>query len=1016
MPNIQIKLNNNSNYTNSWNIFSKLLLLKNNLKNKESFLIIVENNKLLEIYLKISNFLWFKINKLSNLSDLINIIYNKEWQYIVSQDLFNINLNNFKQIIYKDIIKIEQGQNFQINDITKKLNEFNYKFSEFNNDNTFNVKWDIISITNNNSETCKISFWWENIEDIINSNNKNLKEFYIWNNAALDFLETNSFNLELKEKFINSNILLIIDSIDFYENYDKISSNLNNFLIFNTIWDNNNFESLWFSDLFIDNINDLKNILLQTNKDKYIITKNITTIKNFLDLNNLLNIKVIETKLNILKSFKNDKYLFICDDNISRIFIKKRIKRKLSQNLDLLMQIKPWDYIVHIDHWIWIFDDIIEKDLSWIKKEYITIKYKNNDKLFIPITEVSRVSKYVWSENPKLTWLSTKEWEKKIQKANINVEIIAKEILDTYAQRKLIKWFAFKGYIQEQTKFFNSFDYTYTKDQYDIINEIYSDMEKQNPMDRLICGDVGFWKTEIAFASIYKAIINKKQAVLISPLVVLAYEHYEKAIDRFKDFWINIEVLTRFEKANSIKNTIEWLKSGKIDLVIWTHRLLSNDIIYKDLWLLVVDEEHKFGVTDKEKIKKFKANIDILSLSATPIPRSLNMALNWIKSISMLTTPPVWRQAISTIVTWFNDEIIITWMKREFERWWQVFFVHNSVATIEAMQKSLQILFPKKRIIITHGQLTWNLLEKRIIEFKRWQHDILLSTTVIENWIDFANVNTIFINNAQNFWISQIHQLRWRVWRSQKKWYCFLLFKKDKIKEDAAKRLKTIVDYSHLWAGFELAIKDLEIRGGWDILWIKQSGQTQEIWVNLFLEMLENKIEELKQNQENTTNQKKINLIKKCSIDLHIWAYIDSKYFSSELDKINFYREIETLSEINDLENIINDFKQINKNLPITTNNFFNLLKLKLKASKYKIISIKKVWINYQIEFDKNIEVKQLKSFLELDKEVKFNVVNLTKIRSANKNFENDEKFVQYLLQLFDTSFANKKIRLKKKS
>jgi transcription-repair coupling factor (superfamily II helicase) len=340
------------------------------------------------------------------------------------------------------------------------------------------------------------------------------------------------------------------------------------------------------------------------------------------------------------------------------------------------------------------------------------------------------------------------------------------------------------------------------------------------------------------------------------------------------------------------------------------------------------------------------------------------------------------------------------------------------------MKDYLENIFPGKKIIVTHGQLPWDTLEKRIIEFKRKRYDILLSTTVIENWIDFPNVNTIFINDAQNFWISQIHQLRWRVWRSNKKWYCFLLFKKEKIKEDAAKRLKTIVDYSHLWAWFELAVKDLEIRWWWDILWIKQSWQSQEIWVNLFLEMLEDKIEELKTNFESNLYEsglrdkstlspdsyKKI----KCTIDLNIWAYIDDIFFSSELDKINFYREIESLNNIEDLENIIFDFKKINENIPQNTNNFFNLLKLKIKASKYKIISIKKVWINYQIDFDRNITLGELKKFLELDKEINFSVVNINRLRSSNKNFENEKKFIQYMLQLFENKIFSKKVKLKK--
>ncbi len=1054
MINLNIKLEINTNYINSGNSFSKNILLKNILKKEKSSLTIVENEKLINNYIKISSFLWFKFKKINSLSDLVELIYNKNWHFISNTDLFRIKFKNIKQIEYNDIFIIEKTKEIQIKEITKKLNEFNYKFWEFEENNSFFVKWDILSIKNSLWETYSISFWWNTIEDISltsTSSNKRmiksegLEKIYIWNNKRLNFVKLELYNNTIKELIIKNNIFTILDNIDFDNNYDNISKDLNNYIILNTLLNNKFAKDLEIKDLFINNIEELKNILWNNEKNIYIITKNTNTINNFLNLNNFWNITVIDSKLNILKSFqtsqllffswnnKNKENIFICDDNISRIFIKKRLKRKISKNLDLLMQIKPWDFIVHIDHWIWVFDEIIEKELpssdrrstkglKFIKKEYISIKYKNNDKLFVPITEISRVSKYVWMNNPKLTWLSTNEWERKIKKAQNNIEEIANELLEFYAKRKLKKGFAFESLEKEENKFLNSFEFVYTNDQLSIIKEIYKDMESKQPMDRLLSWDVGFWKTEIAFATIYKAIINKKQAAFIAPLVVLAYEHYEKAKERFRSFWIKIEVLTRFESQKSIKNTLVSLKKWEIDLIIWTHRLLSEDILFKDLWLLVIDEEHKFWVGDKEKINKFKENIDILSMSATPIPRSLNMALNWIKSISMLTTPPVWKQAISTIVAPFNNDTIISGIKKEFGRDWQVFFIHNRVETIWVIEKYLKDLFPKKRILITHWQLPWDTLEKRIIEFKRWQADILLSTTVIENWIDFGNVNTIFINDAQNFWISQIHQLRWRVWRKNKKWVCYLLFRKDKIKEDAVKRLKTIVEYSHLWAWFELAIKDLEARGSWDILWIKQSWQSSEIGINLFLQMLESKIEELKNSKKSKGTGTESFLNIKTKIDLNIWAYIDDNFFTSELDKINFYREIESLNNLKELDILIKDFKEINKNIPNETQNFFDLLKLKIYAHNYKICTIKKVWINYQIEFNSSWKLREewektlniLKEFLKLDKEVKFNIVNLTKIRSQNKNFENEEKFIKYLLLIFEKKIKKVKIKLKK--
>ena len=1034
---LNIKLEKNTTYLNSGNILSKLSLIKplliNNNINKPT-LIVVSNEKILNNFLKISNFLDIKFYKLIILWDLISLIYNKTWTYIVTKEIFNAKIPNFEYLEKFLLINIKKWDSINLNEIVKKLNNYWYKFNDHWDEWTFKVVWDIISITDFSwQNNYKISFWWDQVEDIIiikNNSTTKINNLYIWKNDNIVFEnDSNSFNDKLIEKFNKKYILNIFDSLDFYKYFDELIKNSTNFINFNSISNNslhNKQINLNITDLFLEKIEDLKNLLIDNNfNKKIIITKNKSTIQNFIEYNNILNIEIIETSLNNLKSFKNEQIIVICDDNISRIFIKKRIKRSISKKLDLLLQIKPWDYIVHVDHWIWIFKEIVEKILpsTWkvkeVKREYIELEYKNNDKLFVPITEVSRINKYIWVENPKLTPLSTKEWEKKIKKVSEDVEQIAHELLEVYAKRKIQKWFSFESFPLEEVKFINSFDYTYTDDQINIVKEIFADMETDKPMDRLISWDVWFWKTEVAFNSIHKALINNKQAALISPLIVLAYEHYEKAIERFNNFPFNIWVLTRFETPNAIKNTLEKLKTWKIDLIIWTHRLLSEDIQFKDLWLLVIDEEHKFWVKDKEKIKKIKLKncsewtniwIDILSMSATPIPRSLNLALNWIKSISMLTTHPVWRQPIETLVSKFDDDIIFEAWQKEFNRWWQLFFIHNRVETIETMQNYLSKIFKNKKIIITHWQLPWDTLEQRILKFKRKEYDILLSTTVIENWIDFPNVNTIFINDSYNFWISQIHQLRWRVWRSDKKWYCYLLYNKDKIKDDAAKRLKTIVNYSHLWSGFELAIKDLEIRWWWDILGIRQSWQSKEIWINLFLEMLENKVDQLKKEIPLSQHFSPAEIC--TSIDLNISAFIPDYFFNSQLDKINFYREIESLETIEDLNNIIEDFKEINKNIPYETKIFFDLLKLKIKASNYKIKSIKKAWRHYQIDFYENITIEELKNFLKLDKEAKFIVISIYKLKSLNNNFANQEKFLQYMIWFFEWKIYKEKIKI----
>lgn len=1014
MLDLNIKLQKNKIYTQAGNIFLKLNMLKSLLDETACFLIVVENDKNITSYLKTADNLWLKLSKMDNISNFVDLFYNSSWAYIINKDFFNIVLENKAQFEYKNIFTISKWDNIKISDITKKLNELGFTFSEHQNPNTFFVSWDILNFTSYNWLTIKFSFWWDEIDSII-SDWKSISSYNFGVNKPLITYEYSSkTSLELLNFFEKNPVFTILDSIDFYSFFDELYPKLANYIVFSSLWNNLDSINIGFNELVLHSIDEFRLLLEDKKRKKYIITKNKKTIINFLNLNNLEDVIVLDTTLNNIKSAKNDDFVIVWDDNISRIFIKKRIKRTISENMDLLLQIKPGDYIVHIDHWVWVFREIIEKEFAWVKKEYITLEYKNSDKLFVPITEVGRVYKYVWTENPKLTALSTKEWEKKLKKVSEDVEQIAWELLEIYAKRKLQIGHSFKSNKELEAKFFNSFEYEYTSDQYNVIQEIYRDMESENPMDRLLSWDVWFGKTEVAFASIFKAIINGKQAALISPLVVLAYEHFEKAKERFIDFPFNIEVITRFEKPSVIRTTLEKLKSWKIDLIIGTHRLLSEDVLFRDLWLLVIDEEHKFWVKDKEKIKSFKWNIDILSMSATPIPRSLNMALNWVKQVSMLTTPPVWKQSIQTIVSSFDDDVIFQAAKREFDRGGQVFFIHNRVETITALQSYLEKLLPWKSIVVAHGQLPWDTLEKRIIEFKRKQYDILLATTVVENGIDFRDVNTIFINEANNFWISQIHQLRWRVGRWLNKWYCYLLFKKDTIKEDAAKRLKTIVDYSHLWAWFELAVKDLEIRWWWDILWIRQSWSSNEIGISLFLEMLEDKIEELKISRniisEEEVSLKRVDTI----IDLNIEAYISDNYFSSELDKLNFYREIESIRDLNDLENLIDDFKDISWDFDKATKNLFDIIRLKLQANKFKIKSIKKLWINYQIDFFPEINLDDIKKFLSLDTKLNFSYVDTTKLRSNIKNFANEENLLEYLLFIFNNK-QKKRIVIKKR-
>lgn len=1001
-----------NSYINSWNIFARLREIKQIIQNKNNFLIISKEENILKYkkYFQENNIDLIEINTFDK---LIDFVYNKDWYYIIDYNIFFIKDINIYEIENYKSINLKKNTSIKIDELTKKIADFWYKFQEFLESWTYKKFWEnfYINLFWKNFHY-HLTFWWDELEKIYKvkeNNNIELDSLRIGNNQIINFYDLNEkINTEIIKLFKENYILL--DNLDIIENYTSLKNNINwHYLEILKDYSNRQI-NLENNDIFIDNITELTKILKDNNnKEVFIFTKNTKTINDFLEYNNIKVKHIEKTWLNFLKSYNNKKEIVICDDIISKVFIKKRIKRNISENIDLMIQIKPWDYVVHIDHWIWVFKEICQKTLWNITKQYLEIEYKNNDKLFVPITEIKRISKYIWKESPNLTWLSTKDWSKKIQKAWIDAEIIARELLEIYAKRKIKKWFWFILDKKEIQKFQNSFDFYYTIDQENAINDILNDMSKQKPMERVLIWDVWFWKTEVAFNAVYNAIINKKQAAIISPLVVLAYEHYSKALERFKDFWINIEVLTRFESSNQEKIVLEKLKNWKIDLIIWTHKLLSENIIYKDLWLLVIDEEHKFWVQQKEQIQKFKNNIDILSMSATPIPRSLNMALNWIKDVSILQKAPDIRKWVETYVSKFDENIIKIAWENEFKRWWQLFFIHNRVSTIENMSKILSEIFPNKKIIITHGQLNWNELEDRIIAFKRKEYDILLSSSVIENWIDFPNVNTIFINDAYKFWIGQLHQLRWRVWRSDKTWYCYLLFKKENLKEDALKRLQTMVEYSHLWAWFELALRDLEIRWWGDILWIKQSWNISEIWINVFLKMLEEKVEELK-NEDNLGN----NLIKNdVIVDLNIWAYLDNNFFESELDKINFYREIEYINDINDLINLENDFTEINWELKNENKNLFNILKLRLISKNYNIKSIKRSWVSFEIIFNENFTTIELKNFLDLDKDWFFIVNDLTKIKTPARNFQSDQSFLEYLLNILKEE-KNKNIEGKK--
>ncbi len=980
-------------YTHTGKYLSHLMLLKD--QRHGNILHVVADTKEQKKYVALAADLNIDYIPLQRYSELLSLHHGTDKNCIFSLEIDFLqkyvdskNLENSLHISLWD----EQDPQIYI----ETLLTLGYEFHEYGKACSYRKIWDHIRIIHADGQESEIHFWGNTVESL-SHHGSSVSEISISSCLYLDFCEK---GISLFEYIHSHNIVFVLDSLQFHESYND-SCQADHCISFDILsspkYASQKLDIAWIS---CNSLEELKSILSHK-KPSVIYTRLGKTLSSFLENNNFQHIPIFHIHSGVAESFATEFQNYICDDILARIFVKKRSKKKLSWDIDLLLKIQKGDYIVHIDHGIGVFVWITQRDLSGIKKDYLELSYKNEDKLFVPIHEVGRVTKYVGNEHPTLSPLSWKIWERKMQKVHEDIQYIAQNILENFAERKIRKGAACIYNSEKIHAFQSLFPYKYTLDQEQCIWEVFQNMQSENNMDRLLVGDVGFWKTEIAFNAAYLAMENHKQVFFLSPLVVLAHEHYEKALERFEGSGYKIALLTRLQSHRECSEIIKDLEEGNIHMLIGTHRLLSEKIRMKNLGLLIVDEEHKFGVWDKEKIKSIKSEIDILSLSATPIPRSLHLALSGVRDISLLKTPPSGRKSIETSVLEYNEQVIFEAGKREFARWGQIFFVHNRVQNIEVIQKRLESIFPKKSIVITHGQLPGEELEMRILDFKEQKYDILLSTTVIENGIDFPNVNTIFIHECERFWISQIHQLRWRVWRSDRQGYCYMLYKNNALDIDAGKRLQTLVDYSYLWAGFELAMKDLEVRWGGDILWIRQSGKAQEIGISLFLKMLEEKIEELQQKKSTPQNTPKTPLVslQKVRILLDIETLWGADVFYSDTDKLQFYRELELISTKEDIDYL--ELKTIweseNWSESSSLKNIFRLLRLKYDVSLFHILQIKKVWDSYQIDFHPESTLEDLRDFLMHDTQTYFRVITPHRIRACKKDFANDQLFIEYL-------------------
>jgi len=761
-----------------------------------------------------------------------------------------------------------------------------------------------------------------------------------------------------------------------------------------------------------------KKVKTLLNKDYSVVltvsnNKKRDTIKNLFSDDESILIKeneyeVLEPGINILigdlsSGFKsNDLNLVLFTEN--EIFgHKKRKKLKLDdihpgEKISTFTDLDKGDYVVHENHGIGRFMGIETLEIQNSKQDYLLLKYAGNDKLYVPPEKIDLVQKYIGGENnqPKLYKLGGSDWQKTKEKVKASVKELAVDLIDLYAKREAITGYAFSEDTTWQKEFEDRFPYEETPDQEKTIQEVKNDMESPHPMDRLLCGDVGYGKTEVAIRAAFKAGIDGKQTAVLVPTTILAQQHFNTFQERIDDFPINVAMISRFRSRAEQKIIKQKLKNGRIDIVIGTHRLLSKDIEFNDLGLLIIDEEQRFGVNHKEKLKNMKEKIDVLAMTATPIPRTLHMSLSGVRDMSLIETPPENRYPVKTYVKEFSKSLIRDAIKREMNRKGQIYFVHNRIEDIEKYANLIKEEVPEAKVAIGHGQMAENKLEKLMYDFYERKYDVLVCTTIIENGLDIPNVNSIIVNQAENFGLAQLYQIRGRVGRSNKVAYAYMLYEEDRVLPELAdKRLQALKEFSSLGSGFKIAMRDMEIRGTGNLLGAEQHGHIASIGYSLYCKLLDNAVQELKGKTENEVIEPEIKL--------DINAFIPNEYINSANQKIEFYQRIkkskseEEYSEI--LEELIDRFGDV----PDSLLNLLYINNLKNIAAKLKIIRV--------IEEDKSINFV-FKDKNSIDRDAVLKLVNdyprqininsrknpVIKLKKSKQFKENDYKMVESLI------------------
>lgn len=655
------------------------------------------------------------------------------------------------------------------------------------------------------------------------------------------------------------------------------------------------------------------------------------------------------------------KLVIIIDRDILPAHRKKKRWTAVREKSSLreLQELKAGDLVVHEQHGIGRYMGMRTMEVDGVTRDYLYIKYAGEDKLYLPVEQIDALQRYVGGDGrpPKLSSLGGQEWNRIKNRVKASVQELARDLLSLYAAREAVQGYSFSPDHPWQAEFEERFPYEETQDQLRAIQEVKADMESSRPMDRLLCGDVGYGKTEVALRAAFKAVTDGKQVAFLVPTTILAQQHYENFVERFKGFPVKIELLSRFRSPGEQKRVIKGLKAGVIDIVVGTHRLISKDVVFKDLGLLIIDEEHRFGVRHKEKLKMFRQEVDVLSMTATPIPRTLHMALSGARDLSIIDTPPENRYPVQTYVVEYSDNLIKEAIQRELNRRGQVYFIYNRIQTIEKWAARLRELIPEAKIVVAHGQMPEQELSEVMHKFLHGEYDILVSTTIVEAGLDIPNVNTMIVYDADYFGLAQLYQLKGRVGRSNRLAYCYLTYRKDKVMtEDAVKRLQAIKEFTELGSGFKIALRDLEIRGAGNILGPEQHGYMMAVGYELYCRLLEQAIEMMKGKKSEAPKEFEP------KIDLNVNAFLPSSYVPNQQQKIELYRRIATLENKEEIEDMAAELRDRYGHLQPPVENLLLVVRLRQLAREKGVESIEQQKTQTMIRFkaDREFQSEQL--------------------------------------------------------